>query len=590
VTEPPAESRGARADDDQPAAAPPDDAFRTTGRFGWTPSATQAQPAVPAAPESTDAPTAAGGVGDDPIPASPAVLPGPAPLREPAAAVPRRGCLLAGLAAAVGAMAGAIVAGLILVIVLSGDDSPDATVPTNETPEQAPVDSDIADDFDASSSDSVTAAVSVSSEGAAGDVQPPEGSTGDADFWSQVLANSNLFGSSASGEAGGQSGDGTVDLDPALLADIWARMLTGESDQPGAPLGSRIEGINVKAVLEEVQEAVVIVRITTDEGVEGGGSGFTVTPQGRIVTNAHVVEDAVTVDVRFFGGELVPAEVLASDPTRDLAILQVNRDGLPTVRLGSTDGVEVGDEVVAIGNALNIIGEPTVTFGIVSGLNRWIPLEDNKRLVRLIQTDAAINPGNSGGPLVNAAGEVIGVNTAIQAYSSSVRGIAEGIGYAISIDHARPIIDGLLEGVVQAKAYLGVRIASVGDLLAARERAEAEEQDPLEELGDGRPETVEPGSGTGDDEPEDIDVPPEVTSGAYVVSVEAGQAAQRAGIVPGDIIVSFEGVPIRTSEELVVEILARVPGDRVQMGVIGNDGRLRTVELELGEFPDSPES
>ena len=127
------------------------------------------------------------------------------------------------------------------------------------------------------------------------------------------------------------------------------------------------------------------------------------------------------------------------------------------MRLGSTDGVEVGDEVIAIGNALDIIGEPTVTSGIVSGLNRYIVFEDGKRLVRLIQTDAAINLGNSGGPLVNAAGEVIGVNTAIAGR------LAEGIGYAISIDHARPIIDLLLEGVVQAKAYLGVSIVSVED-------------------------------------------------------------------------------------------------------------------------------
>ncbi len=463
-------------------------------------------------------------------------------------------------------MAGAIVAGLILVVVLGGDDGgPSGGDGVADAGTVAPTE-------DREPAEVLAEAV------------PPEGSTGDSDFWSQVLAESDLFGA-----ASGESADGTLDLSPDLLADAWAEMLAGQSDQPGAPLGSRIEGINVKAVLEEVQEAVVIVKVVTDDGGEGGGSGFIVTPQGRIVTNAHVVEDAIRVDVRFFGGELVPAEVVASDPTRDLAILQVDRDGLPTVRLGSTDGVEVGDEVVAIGNALNIIGEPTVTSGIVSGLNRWIPLEDNQRLVRLIQTDAAINPGNSGGPLVNAAGEVIGVNTAIQVYSPTTRGVVEGIGYAISIDHARPIIDGLLEGVVQAKAYLGVRVASVGELLADRERAEAGGQDPLEGLGDGRPETVEPGSGTGD-ELDDLDVPPEVTSGAYVVSVDSGQAAGRAGIVAGDIIVSFEGVPIRTSEELVIEILARVPGDRVEMGVIGDDGRLRTVELELGEFPDDPES
>ena len=499
--------------------------------------------------------------------------------------MPRRGCLLAGLAAAVGALIGALTAGLLLVIVLAGDDSPDTAAPTAEAPEQATASDDGAGDADVSSAaDSTPVAESSGSE--AGDVQPPEGSTGDADFWSQVLANSNLFGSAPDGASGAQSGDGGLDLSPDLLGEIWAQMLAGGTGEPGSPLGSRIEGINVRAVLEEVQESVVIVKTPTEESPDGGGSGFVVAADGHIVTNEHVVRDAESVQVRLFGGELVPAEVVASDPTRDLAVLKIDRAGLQAVRLGSTEGVEVGDEVIAIGNAFGIAGEPTVTAGIVSGLNRDIRLPDDTRLVRLIQTDAAINPGNSGGPLVNAAGEVIGVNTAIPALSPTNRGIAEGIGYAISIDHARPIIDQLLEGVVQAKAYLGVRVTSVEDFIAANE---APEDDPGDGLGDGGPETVEPGPDP-DDEFADLDVPPELTYGALVVGVDPGEAADRAGIEPGDVIVEFEGVEIRTSNDLVLEILARLPGDRVEMGVIGNDGRLRTVELELGSFvPDDTE-
>ena len=484
----------------------------------------------------------------------------------------RPGCLLAGVAAGVGALAGAIVAGLILVIVLGGDDS--GPVGVDEAAE-APLSAEPQGADDAG--DAVEP-----DDGAAAEVLPPEGSTGDADFWSQVLANANLFGVPESGDSASQgngsilSADGTVDLDPTLLADIWAQMLTGESDQPGSPLGSRIEGINVKAVLEAVQESVVIVKVTTDESDEGGGSGFVVAADGHIVTNEHVVRDAETVHVRLFGGELVPAEVVASDPTRDLAVLKVDRNGLATARLGSTEGVEVGDEVIAIGNALGIAGEPTVTAGIVSGLNRDITLQDDTRLVRLIQTDAAINFGNSGGPLVNAAGEVIGVNTAIPG------GLVDGIGYAISIDHARPIIDQLLEGVVQAKAYLGVRVTSVEDFIAANEVPEAPDG-PDGNLGDSRPETVEPGPDP-DDGTGSVEVPPEVTYGALVVGVDPGQAAGRAGIEPGDVIVEFEGAEIRTSQELVVEILARLPGDRVEMKVIGLDGAVRTVELELGSF------
>ncbi len=483
----------------------------------------------------------------------------------------RPGCLLVGLAAAVGALAGAIVAGLILVIVLGGDDSGPVGVGGSAA---APL---------GAGSSTAGDAVEVGN-GAADEVLPPEGSTGDADFWSQVLANSNLFGVPGSGDSaspsngGALSADGTVNLDPTLLADIWAQMLTGELGQPGSPLGSRIEGINVKAVLEAVQESVVIVKVTTNESDEGGGSGFVVAADGHIVTNEHVVRDALTVHVRLFGGELVPADVVASDPTRDLAVLKVDRGGLPAARLGSTEGVEVGDEVIAIGNAFDIAGEPTVTAGIVSGLDRFIDFPDGHRLVRLIQTDAAINPGNSGGPLVNAAGEVIGVNTAIRS------GFAEGIGYAISIDHARPIIDQLLEGVVQAKAYLGVRVTSVEDFIAARETPdESDDPGPGGGLGDSGPETVEPGPDP-DDELPDIDMPPEVTYGALVVGLDPGQAAELAGIEAGDVIIEFEGAEIRTSNDLVVEILARLPGDRVEMKVIGLDGSVRTVELVLGSF------
>ena len=456
---------------------------------------------------------------------------------------------------------------------------------------------------DGMSGDDAAAEGSTADGDTASEMQPTAGATGGGDFWSQLLINSNLFGTpvpdqetdGASGaddaETGSdapsgddaQSQGGSLELDTDILANTWAQMLAGESSEPGSPLGSRIEGINVKAVLEAVQDAVVIVKVTVD-GDDGGGSGFIVTPEGRIVTNAHVVEDADRVDVRLRGGELLRAEVIAVDPTRDLAVLQVDRDGLPTVPMGSTDGVEVGDEVIAIGNALDIVGEPTVTSGIVSALNRTITLSDNTRLVRLIQTDAAINPGNSGGPLVNAAGEVIGVNTAIAG------GFVEGIGYAISIDHARPVIEQLLEGVVQAKAFLGVSIISVEDWIARQESSDDEDDDAVP------PPTVEPGSEDPADDPADepaddpadeIEPPPEVTYGAFVVYVQPGKAAEGAGIEPGDVIVSFDDVEIRTSTELVVEILARLPGDKVTLGVIGNDGRLRRVELNLGSFePD----
>ena len=592
-------------------------------RFGWTPPS-DVTGSVPAADAAESVAAEPGLAPVEPMQVAPIDDQTPLP-----SALSRPGCLLAAMAGAVGAMVGAVVAGLIVLIALSGSDdalvapSPadggsatavsdtgtgagdqagsgrsasadvsgsgrdDAAVADAAVDDTADVTADDVSDDDAAADEQAQAApaaeeVDTSGEGDASATQvlPPEGSTGDSDFWSQVLANSNLFGtpaprdeSGSAGDDGAQSDDGAVELDPNVFAETWAKMLAGQSDQPGSPLGSRIEGINVKAVLEAVQEAVVIVKVSDEDGPAGGGSGFIVTPQGRIVTNAHVVEDAARVDVRFYGGELLEADVVALDPTRDLAVLQVDRDGLPTVPLGSTDGVEVGDEVIAIGNAINIIGEPTVTSGIVSGLNRTIALSDGTRLVRLIQTDAAINPGNSGGPLVNAAGEVIGVNTAIAG------GYVEGIGYAISIDHARPVIEQLLEGVVQAKAFLGVSITSVEDWIARSEAPDDDSDAPP-------PETTEPGSDD-DDAADAVELPPKVTYGALVVYVQPGKAAEGAGIVAGEVIVSFDDMEIRTGTELVVEILARLPGDPVTLGVIGQDGRLRRVELNLGSFePD----
>ena len=475
------------------------------------------------------------------------------PRNDPTGGSMRRpGCLLVGIAGAVGALIGALTAGLLLVIVLAGDDSPDTAAPTNAqaaatgSPAQAEADSDNSQQeaIGAGAADDA-----VSDDNTAAQATPPEGSTGDADFWSQVLANSNLFGSSPDGGSGAQSGDWTIDLDPDLLADVWARMLTGESDEPGAPLGSRIEGINVKAVLEAVQESVVIVKTPTAENPNGGGSGFVVAADGHIVTNEHVVREAEAVEVRLFGGELHSAEVVASDPRRDLAVLKIDRGGLPPVRLGSTEGVEVGDEVIAIGNALGIVGEPTVTAGIVSGLHRAITLQDDTRLVRLIQTDAAINPGNSGGPLVNAAGEVIGVNTAIAA------GFVEGIGYAISIDHARPIIDRLLEGVVQGIAFLGISMVPV----------EAVEVSELFS---------------------EYTVPDGISAGALITSIVDSSPADEFGLRVGDVITVIDGVQVHSPQILKDSIVASLPGDEIELRVVSPDGTVRQVHLVLGAWAD----
>jgi S1-C subfamily serine protease len=205
--------------------------------------------------------------------------------------------------------------------------------------------------------------------------------------------------------------------------------------------------MNVAGVLARVEPSVVSIetKITEQRGPftqqgTGAGSGLVVDDRGTILTNAHVIEGATSITVTVAGeSKARTAKVIASDKNRDLALLRVDdATGLVAAPLGTSADVAVGDEVVAIGNALALEGGPTVTQGIVSALNRSIDTE-NGTLQGLIQTDAAISSGNSGGPLVNARGQVIGMNTAVAASSGTVN--ASNIGFAISIDAIRAFLE-----------------------------------------------------------------------------------------------------------------------------------------------------
>ena len=162
---------------------------------------------------------------------------------------------------------------------------------------------------------------------------------------------------------------------------------------------------------------------------------------GIVVTNDHVVADARNINVTTSDGKKLSARVLGQDASHDLAVLKVDGTNLPAVELGNSDQVQVGDDVVAIGNALDLDGGLSATRGIVSGLHREIPTQTGGQLTGLIQTDAAINPGNSGGPLVDAQGRVVGINTAIANPST-----AQNVGFVIPISQAKPIIDRLRGG------------------------------------------------------------------------------------------------------------------------------------------------
>jgi putative serine protease PepD len=299
------------------------------------------------------------------------------------------------------------------------------------------------------------------------------------------------------------------------------------SGSSSAPLAGA--ALDVKGILAKVEPSVVDIVASSRRGT-GEGTGIIISPDGYILTNAHVVAGASTVSVATAGtSKALSATVIGADEAHDVALLKLdNASGLPAAELGRSSDVRVGEDVVAIGNALGLRGDPTVTRGIVSALNRTV-----ENLTGMIQTDAAINPGNSGGPLVNSAGQVIGINTAVAADG------AQNIGFAIPIDKAKALGDQLKTGQGPAPtAFLGVSTTETSD---------------------------------GSD-------------GAQVVQLVAGGPAQQAGIAVGDLIVTFDGKPVGSADGLSGLVQARQPGDTVKV-VIERNGSSRTISVTLGSKP-----
>jgi S1-C subfamily serine protease len=233
----------------------------------------------------------------------------------------------------------------------------------------------------------------------------------------------------------------------AAIASVGVVQLTDHDSTPAAAVvtasAMATSSFDVHAVLTKIGNAVVAVDVTQQGGfgrsTAAAGSGFIVSDQGFVVTNNHVVEGASTITVTFADGTTENATVVGTDPTHDIAVLKIaDIHGATPLTLGDTTSLEVGDEVLAIGNSLDLGDSPTVTLGIVSAKDRTIQT-DTETLQGLIQTDAAINPGNSGGPLVNAAGQVVGINTA------GVQG-ANNVGFAIDINTVKSVITQLEQG------------------------------------------------------------------------------------------------------------------------------------------------
>ncbi|HKY91321.1 MAG TPA: DegQ family serine endoprotease [Nevskiaceae bacterium] len=274
----------------------------------------------------------------------------------------------------------------------------------------------------------------------------------------------------------------------------------------------------------------------------GEGSGFIVSSDGTILTNAHVVADAKEVTVRLTDRREFTAKVIGTDAKSDVAVLDIDAKDLPFVKLGTPGDARVGEWVVAIGSPFGF--ENSVTAGIVSAKGRTLP---DGSYVPFIQTDVAINPGNSGGPLFNLRGEVIGINS--QIYSRT--GGYQGVSFSIPIDLALDVSDQLQKTGHVSRGRMGVGIQDLDRGLA-------------ETFGLPQP------------------------SGALVSSVEKGGPAAEAGLEPGDVILELDGKPVQRSSDLPAAIAARAPGTKVQLQV-WRDKKAREVTVKLGEMESDPE-
>lgn len=311
-------------------------------------------------------------------------------------------------------------------------------------------------------------------------------------------------------------------------------------------------------IVERVLPSLVNVRVEgfssnplSNGKTRGQGSGVIIDESGIIVTNNHVVAGAVRVEVFFTDDqESVEGRVLDTDPERDLAVVKVPVSGLSAIDIGSSSSLRLGDDVIALGFPLGL-GGPTVTAGIVSGKNRNLEIprtlvtgaEENVNFEGLLQIDAAINPGNSGGPLVDAAGRLVGINTAAAGAAS-----AENVGFAIAIDSALPVIEEILTKPPEDRPWLGVIISSLDPTGA-------------EQLGLDR----------------DL-------RGALITDIVPDGPADAAGLQPGDVIVSIEGDAIDSGEDLTATLSDHAPGDTITVDIV-NEGGAESVEVELAARP-----
>jgi putative serine protease PepD len=335
------------------------------------------------------------------------------------------------------------------------------------------------------------------------------------------------------------------------------------------PASNSSQGLTVHDIYQRDAEGVAFIRSTIvqrtqsvfgmpqQQSSEATGSGFLIDNDGHILTNAHVVEGAKSVTVQLGDGSEQDAQVVGSDPSSDIALLKVdNTEGANPLPLGDSSKVEVGDPVIAIGNPFAL--DRTVTSGIVSALQRQIQAPNGFSISDVIQTDAAINPGNSGGPLINGAGEVIGINSQIESQS----GGNEGVGFAVPIKTAADVVSQLENGGQVHQPYLGISGEDIDPQIAQA-----------------------------------LNLP--VTQGVLVARVLSGGPADDAGIkgatgqatisgqtfpVGGDIITKVDGKTITGMDEVISAVNGSKPGDEITLTIFSG-GQQKDVTVKLGDRP-----
>jgi putative serine protease PepD len=320
---------------------------------------------------------------------------------------------------------------------------------------------------------------------------------------------------------------------------------TATAAAPAAPAPtssstSDARALDAGAIYDRSKDAVAFITSRTSQGT-ATGTGFAISKDGYLVTNAHVVDGASNVSVKVGDGKAVTAKVVGVDNSTDIALLKIDTGNTPlkTLSLGDSSAVEVGDPVYAIGNPFGL--DRTLTTGVISALQRSIDAPNGYTISNVIQTDAALNPGNSGGPLIDATGQVIGINSQIESTSQSATGQGQnsGIGFAVPSNTVKRVVDQLRSTGKATHAYLGVSLA--------------------DKANDG---------------------------GAVVGALTSGGPAQKAGLQRGDVVTAVDGHAVQVSEDLTSAVDAKAPGDTLRL-TVERSGAVKVISVKLGTRPQT---